>query len=228
MINERKFRHRILSEMKEIRNNPPPVVRADWDIVWVLSGPQITFEEGEGDCNQTRNRLITGFNVAKKVAATRLDKSAEELTLEEIDEHAPPIYFNGFDEQNQNIRATAESGMLEENYGFSGSKLLVAGSEGIIRTPDNFKLFQTDLLESIRKIVLVTDAYHLPRTRRISETKIIDGEDNPVPGNKIIFYPSQPITFPFMAVRRDVGRITTDGSIASNIAKGYLRPEPET
>lgn len=93
---DRQIRRNVLEDMKEVGRKDNPLPQEDWDLVWVLSGPPVDIAEefGEGSeeevlfdvndkiaakdvvkkINETRERLLTGIELAKEIAAKRLNK----------------------------------------------------------------------------------------------------------------------------------------------------------
>lgn len=219
----RAIKHQVLREMKELRDGKPPVPEADWDVVWVLSGPQWSFEEEgtEASGNETKDRLVTGFNVARLVTALRVGKTIDNVNLDDVRRHGPVIYFDAQADKNGNIAKARDTGVFTDQYGIPSEKVIIGPGEGIVNTTDQFKRFPLDLARKSRRIVVVTDAYHLPRTRRISMRSTIDGEPNPVPSEKLVFYRSDFSKFPFEVVRGEMRKIPL------LIKKGWLPSEPE-
>lgn len=203
---EQPIKRKVLDELKEIRNTEPFSPQNDWDLIWVLSGPQETFEEeGEKGWNETRERLETGFELVKKVTAVRMDKKDSSMvTTDDIRVYGPKIFFNGWRHQDEDIERIRDSGIFEEKYKIPSENITFAKDERIDNTPDQFKWFPQDLIEKSRKIVLVTDAYYLPRAKRISQRQLIDNISNPLPGDKLIFIPSATLRFPLGASRSEI------------------------
>ncbi len=219
---EARIKRKVLEEMKAMRDSEPPRPEVGWDVIWVLSGPQWSFEEEgtEAGGNETRGRLITGFSVARQVTALRVGKTIDEVTLDDVRRYGPVIYFDAEADKNKNIAKTRDSGVFTGEYGIPSENVIIGTGEGIVNTPDQFKRFPLDLVRKSRKIVVVTDAYHLPRTERISRRVVIDGESNPVPPERLVFYRSDFSRFPLGVVRGETRKIP------QLIERGWLPPEP--
>jgi hypothetical protein len=232
------IKRRVLEDMKEIGRGENPEVRDDWDLVWVLSGPPIDIREDFTDGtkealfpkedretetvrndvankrNESRERLGTGIKVAKEVCALRLKKNVGNLTLGEILQYAPAIYWNATDWANNNIREATGEGFFEKTYNFPREKVIVSPNLGIINTDDQFKKFPGEFTEENRKIVIISDIYHLPRVKRFLHRK-----NSKVTEQNAVLYPSEPRAVPFRKVREEIRKIP------QYIDKGILPPE---
>lgn len=217
------FKKVILQELKSIRDGEILEPQVDWNLVWVLSGPQKTFDLDDKDIgghgNETRDRLISGFRLVKEITAVRLGKMSSEVTLKDILAHGPKIYFNGWNDQNDNIRKMRDRGLFEKDFDIPREIFTIAGHEGIDKTPDQFRKFPEDLAKGEGKIVLITDAYHVPQTTRIAKRREIDGSLNPIPFDRLVIYPSLPFKFPLEKTRSEIGKMP------GLIEKGFLPSE---
>lgn len=186
-------RREVLREMKEIAYAEAPKAEENWDLVWVLSGPivDIKKESTKENRNESRERLETGLKVAREVTAVRLRKEIKDVTMADILEKGPIVFWNATDEANDNLKERAEEGLLEERYGFPREKLIVSPNLGIKHTGHQFERFPKELEEKSRKVVLVSDTYHLPRI-----TRYFEADYNIIPPEKIILYPSEPRKVP--------------------------------
>ncbi len=237
---ERRLRKRVFKDMKEIGRGENPSSEQDWDLIWVLSGPGIDiaedFPEGkdikdviflgghvddgparrdaEKKINESRERLETGIEVAKKVAAKRLGKKVEELTQQDIIENAPPVYWNGTDEGNDNLRQRISEGFLEK-YDFPAEKIIISPNLGIQHTGHQFEKIEDGIIEGKRKIVIVSDTYHLPRVKRY-----LDKKDSKINKENAVLYASEPKRVP---VGKALGEIK---KIPKYIKGGVLPEEP--
>lgn len=208
----KEYQQSLFKELRQICNNIP-IPQSDWDLIWVLSGPQITFEEVPSiSSNQTRNRLITGFSLSRQITALKLDKQYDELSIDEVKFFGPQIYFNGYNCSNISLRKTKSSGILEKDYDFPSQNLIIGPEEGITNTADQFTKFPLSYTDMSRKIVVVTDAYHLLRVRRYAST-----DCNPIPLDKLVYYPSLPISFPLATTAHEI-----KDKIPSYIEKAYI------
>lgn len=213
---DRTFQHKVLDEFKEIRDKPLPDINEDWDLIWVLSGPENTFEENPEN-NETRERLVTGFNLVKGVTAKRLGKGVNEVTLEDIAAHGPKIYFAGLaNGHHPALQKTAESGILEDKYGFPRENLINDKVEEIAYTGHQFQYFPENLLERSRKIVIVTSPRHIPRVKRYSRDERYSISQK---GEDLILYPALPLKFPVGGTLREIR------NISKYVREGVLPPE---
>src|SRR5690606_7253845 len=98
-----EYSAKILKVFEDLKCAPLPLPTTAWKLCWVLSGPQRSFwGVGEDGINQTRQRLLTGFDISRKVAAIHTKKHLGELSLGDIEKYGIPLLFNGWNDQNQN------------------------------------------------------------------------------------------------------------------------------
>jgi hypothetical protein len=214
-IDGKDVRRRVLNDMKEIGRGESPKTEEDWDLVWVLSGPPVDIEqEIDGERNESKDRLETGFNISREVTALRLGKSIDEINMDDILNSGPKIYWNAEDEVNDSLRKKVEDGLLEEKYSFPRENLIISQNSGIRHTGHQFRDFPEELAEHNRKIVIVSDTYHLPRVKRY-----LRNDDSKITKEKAVLYPSNPrIVLPSKA-------ISEIKKIPEYIEKGILPPE---
>ncbi|MDP3883026.1 MAG: hypothetical protein Q8Q48_03140 [Candidatus Staskawiczbacteria bacterium] len=200
---EREERKEILTEMKEIAHSESPSPKEDWDLIWVLSGPEKSPADapGQGKRNENKDRLETAFKIAKAVVALRLGREKEDITQKEIASFGPDVYFNGLDDQNDALRDLIEKGFLE-NYDFPKEKFIISANLGLKHTGDQFEKIEESVLAGKRKIAIVSSLYHLPRIRRYVKMhqKKIDLE-------KIILYSAEPRQIPVGAGLGEIKKI---------------------
>jgi hypothetical protein len=200
-----------------------PAPAPTWDIIWVLSGPEVSIDDPPAH-NATRRRLLTGFTLARAVTALRLARGEERLAADDLRQHGPTIYFNGWASHNQALRASRDAGVLERQYGVPRDKLLIA-SAGIRTTKDQTATFPADLAQASRTTVIVTDAYHIPRVRRYMLRPT-----SPLALDRLVYFPARPLTFPLKATLRELRKIpryTRQGDLPDLAAfppKGMRRP----
>lgn len=197
---EREERKEILQEMKGTAHSEIPSPKENWDLIWVLSGPERSpIETPEpGKRNENKDRLETAFKIAREVTALRIGKNKKDITKDEVASFSPDIYFNGADEENDVLRDLLRGDFLR-NYDFPAEKIIISPNLGLKHTGDQFEKMEENVLVGKRKTVIVTSAYHLPRVKRYLKTyhKKIDPEN-------IILYPAEPVIFP---VGRTLGEI---------------------
>lgn len=231
---ERKLRNKVLEEMKQIARGENPLPQEEWDLIWVLSGPPVDvaerFEENGKEVffnlndeiaakdvakkiNESRERLETGIKVSKEVVAKRLNKKVEGLTAEDIKNSAPDIYWNSTDWGNDNLRDRIKEGFLDR-YSFPVEKIIISPNLGIQHTGHQFERVEEDVVKGRRKIVIVSDIYHLPRVKRyLHKFRSIINQEN------AILYPSDQKRVP---IDKALGEIK---KIYSYIQKGILEEE---
>jgi len=190
---EREERKEILQEMKETAYSESPSPKEDWDLVWVLSGPEKSLADApkSGKRNENKDRFETAFEIAKKVTALKLGKEYEEITEKEIISSGPDIYFNGSDDENDALRVLIKEGFLAKNYDFPAEKVIISPNLKLKHTGDQFEKIEETVLAGKRKIVIVSSIYHLPRIRRY--LKRHQGKIDP---EKIVLYPADPREMP--------------------------------
>jgi hypothetical protein len=215
-------RQKVVEELREMAEKGPPAPEANWDVIWVFSGPELNFdgdmntrETGRkiDNYNQTKQRWETALTVARQVTAVRLGKPVEQITRKNIAEHGPAVYFNGTQKHNECFRKYCESGGLVENeYDFPSSKIQITKQDGIVNTGDQFQDFPAELVPETGRLVLVSDLYHLPRVKRYAKKN-----EAKMPLDRLILYPAQPQKLPI--------RNTIEGirSIYPYLKKGFIK-----
>lgn len=172
----------IHSEFKRWTAQTKP--QKNWDIIWVLTGYDTSWNKH----SDTRRRLEDGMRLAKKVS--RLNGG----TL-------ATIYISGYDEHNANLRKWRSEGFFEKKYSFPRNNLIVGPLQRILHTGDQFKLFPRRFLKGNKQIVVVTDAYHIPRIERYVE-QFFSAERE-----RFAFYPAKPITINPSTVKTETKKI---------------------
>ena len=172
----------IRSEFRQWLNQPRP--QKDWDIIWVLTGYDTSWNTG----SDTRRRLEEGMRLAKKIAKINRGKS-------------PSIYISGYDEHNANLKKWRMEGLFEEKYSFPKKNVLIGPLEHILHTGDQFKLFPRKFLKGNKRIVVVTDAYHIPRVERYVEKFF------PQERERFVFYPVPSAAPSAVRIKKEVQNI---------------------
>lgn len=219
---EREERREVLEELKEFAYEKAPEPKEDWDLVWVLSGPAIDIAEdfkekgkkvlfGYDDeiskndiakgVNESKRRFETGISIAKRVTALRLNKKVEDVTKEDISMSGPEIFWNATDWANDNMRQRIEEGFLND-YNFPSEKVVVSPNLGIEHTGHQFERFDEGLVDNARKVVIVSDTYHLPRVE-----EYIDKKDSKVPKDKVVLFPAEPRQVPVGKALSEIKKI---------------------
>lgn len=195
---------KVLREMRELADAELPKAEEDWDLIWVLSGSpiDIAIESTKKSRNESRERLETGLKIAREVTAVRLKKDPKDVTAEDILSSGPDVFWNAKDWANDNLRQRAEEGLLEKRYNFPRQKIIISPNLGIEHTSHQFERFPEELEEKSRKVVIVSDTYHLPRVKRTSK------KYDAIPPGKIIWYPSESKKLPrFRQARAEIKKI---------------------
>lgn len=223
-LEEREIKRNVLEDMKEFGRGETPEPEEDWDLVWVMSGPpidiaedfkagsqKIVVDENSSEkavqqdiakkINESRERFETGIKIAKEVAARRLNKTVGEITLEDFKNFSPDIYWNGIDWSNDNLRQRIQEGFLDK-YFFPTEKIFVAPNSGIKHTGHQFERIEDKVIEDRRKIVIVSDTYHLPRIKRYLSKK-----NSKVDIKKAVFYPAEPRKVPVGKAMAEIKKI---------------------
>lgn len=160
-------RHRYVKELRELAEQGPPEPQEDWDSIYVFSGPESSISDEPADAisyNQTRKRLETGIRIARAVTALRLGKRAEEVSLEDMTTMGPAVYFDGYEAHNIEMKRMLADDSFESEFSFPTEKFSIG--QGTIHTGDQVTKLPSEPLKSSRKIVLVSDWYHIPRIER--------------------------------------------------------------
>jgi len=167
------------------------VAQVDWDLVWVISGPEIgiTDEAEDKKQNQTKERLEKGFELIKEITAKRIGKEVSHTTIDDIRQSGPLLYYNGSNDQNNALRESINSGVIVEKYGIPAEKMRVTENTTIENTAEQFEDFPRDLQMQSRKIILVSSLYHCPRIAKYIE-KMSREKDNPALREQMIIYPA--------------------------------------
>ena len=172
----------IRAEFKKWRSKPRP--QKDWGLLWVLSG----YDTSWNAYSDTRRRLEEGMRLGKKIAKINGRKF-------------PVLYVSGYDEHNTNLKQWHAEDVFEKEYAFPKNNLRIGPQEHIRHTGDQFELFPRRFLKGNKKIVIVTDAYHIPRVRRYVEKFF------PAQREQFVFYPAQPIAMSPADVKRETKKI---------------------
>ena len=185
-------RRKVLVELKTMAEAEPPKPQEDWDVVWVISGPEIDFagnvnpgEKVIPNYNQTKQRFEAGLKIARDVTALRLQKQPEEVTKEDIENSGPSIYYNAKAASNEYIREIAQpNNLLETKYNFPGQKIIVTNNESIMNTDHQFEDFPAEMTKPNAKIVIVSNLHHLPRIKRY-----VQKYPEKLPSEQVVLYP---------------------------------------
>lgn len=185
-------RKKVLGELKTMAETESPQAQEDWDIVWIISGPEINFtgrvnpgEKAIPNYNQTRRRFEAGLRIAREVTALRLRKKPEEVTKEDILNHGPNIYYNAKEISNEYAREIAKpDNLLETEYDFPGKKIIVTDNQSIMNTDHQFEDFPAEMMKPNAKVVIVSNLHHLPRIKRY-----VQKYPDKLPPEQIVLYP---------------------------------------
>jgi len=222
IIEETRIKRNVLEDMKEMGRGERPEPQEDWDLIWVLSGPPIDiaedfkggntdviFEPGDGSAkkdiargiNESRERLETGMRISKEVAARRLNKGVQYLTTEDVENFCPPVYWNATDWANNNLRERIGQGFLRK-FEFPSNKVIVSSNLGIKHTGHQFEKMENGVVDGKRKVVIITDTYHLPRIKRY-----LNMDDCTVKKEDVILFPSEPRRVPIAKALGEIKKV---------------------
>jgi spore coat polysaccharide biosynthesis protein SpsF len=173
---------KVLQQIKKIVNQKNPESKGDWDLIMVLSGGEESIENiSKGKRNEDKDRLETAIKIAKEVLAKRLKK--------DVLSESPTIYYNGSNEQNDNLKKIIKKGFLQ-SHNFPKEKMIISENLYINNTEDQFSKMPPLFLKGKRKIVIVTSAYHIPRVE-----KYVKRHEKKFDRKKIVLYASMPKFF---------------------------------
>lgn len=178
---ERMWTKQVLKEYGEYQN---PQITPDIDIVWAISGRGVYTQEttpylsdspefARSDLARNDDRENTDFatQLARQITAARLNKNASDVTLEDIERNGPILVYNATNLQNQKLKETVDSGAFplpKEKVRIV--KLSETDDPQDANTRTQFERFPQeilkDLIESGRKIALVSSRWHFPRITR--------------------------------------------------------------
>lgn len=172
-----------IAEIQNIYTTENPEIDKNIKYVWVLSSrysytkmPIISDAQNIGAVDQEDgyNRMRLGIEIAKKVAAKKLDKQESNLTSEELQKYGPIILFNGGAYDNSLLKDALDKNEIKdypkENF------YIFTLPEGQANTGTQFKtLYQKHEDSNIdlnnAEIAIVTHAYHFPRVYRYFDNK---------------------------------------------------------
>ncbi|MBN9288225.1 MAG: hypothetical protein BGO43_09730 [Gammaproteobacteria bacterium 39-13] len=157
-------------------------------------------EETEAcDINDDYERIKAALLIGQKVTALRCGKKINELCVIDYEQHAPLIIYNGWPEQNASFRSVLDKNEFS-SLGLSSypaSKFMIFDMpEEQQHTGGQFsslaKMVETDpqlknLKNEKSEVTIVTSAYHLPRVRRLFDSKYFKNPFN-LQTTQISFY----------------------------------------
>lgn len=136
-----------------------------------------------------------------------------ELTLADIKNFSPDIYWNATDWGNDNLRERIKEGLLDK-YDFPSEKIIISPNLGIQHTGHQFEKIEEGVIKDRRKIVIISDTYHLPRVKRYLNKK-----DSKITKENSILYTSQPKRVPIGKALSEIKKVP------GYIKKGILEKE---
>lgn len=172
------LRKNFIAEIQNIYTTQNPEIDKDIKYVWVLSArhsytkiPIVSHAQNIGaiDKEDGYNRMRLGIEIARKVAAKKLNKQVSSLTNDELKMHGPIILFNGGEEGNNLLQKDLDTNEIKD---YPREKFYIfALPENQANTGGQFKTLykehengNIDLNNA--KIAIVTHAYHYPRVYR--------------------------------------------------------------
>lgn len=207
--------------VRELRSFVEHIPEPDdtWQVIWVLSGPEHSVDDAGEDArgNQTKERLERGFALQRAVAAIKTGKRPDELSLMDIAMNGPVVVFNGLDEHNDILLHSIRTGQFEKQFNAPSSGFHVVEQTDIKHTGHQFDRFPSDSLlpTSGKKMVIVSDLYHLPRVKRYISQQLLHWNLLP---EQIVLYPAEP--------KLRIGRMFRElENIPDYVARGILPAE---
>ncbi|MCC8369813.1 MAG: hypothetical protein LN566_00240 [Rickettsia endosymbiont of Stiretrus anchorago] len=182
-VTDELLRKNFISEIQNIYVTENPQIDKDIKYVWVLSArhsynkmPIISHAQNIGavDKEDGYNRMRLGIEIAKEVAAKKLNKQVSDLTYQELKEYGPIILFNGGAYDNGLLKEVLDNNQIKdypkENF------YIFALPENQANTSGQFKnLYKEHEDGNIdlnnTEIAIVTHAYHFPRVYRYFDNK---------------------------------------------------------
>lgn len=237
----------IFSEFKNYKN---PLITADIEIVWVVSGhdtfdgsqatsvyslPSISAYHGED-----RQRILKGVELVKKITAKRLNKNLNEVTTHDISLYGPYFFYNGVFRQNQILKNASP-----DDFPLPKDKVIIEEITPVrdptpqqANTKTQFEKFPHRLLQKLMsgkaKMAVVTNRYHLPRVRRQVEAPSIIKREPLWHEIKVDFFAADDLKKPKAKTSRHKNAAfilqnikSETAKIASYTKKGDLTPNPE-
>lgn len=205
-------RRKVVEEYKELAEQQLPPPEKNWGIIWPLSGPEMTFEEHapifdaekhkETSYNQTKNRFETALNIIKQVTALRANKDLERITMTDIEQIGPVLYWNAEPILNDYLAELILKGELKKRYNFPANKIIITTNKNIVHTDDQFNDFPMGILPSGEKVIIVTDFYHLPRIKRY-----VQKHADKFSLERTVLYPSQPSCLPIKMALQEIKKM---------------------
>lgn len=186
IMEKEKFKQKILNEVKKIVYYKALTPQGDWDLIFVLSAFENDFKDGSGGKrNENKDRLDTALTVARQVAAIRAKRRIKDVKMQDMADFLPQVIYIGTNVQNDNLRNIADDFLGQRN--FSNQKLIILENVGIKNTQDQIKEIPNHFSGNERKIVVISNAYHLPRIKRYLKVR-----PDKFDFKKMILYPSNP------------------------------------
>jgi uncharacterized SAM-binding protein YcdF (DUF218 family) len=196
-------RRAYLDDIRTILVSWLPTPQVDWDVILVLSWPEITFEESnkDGSINQTESRFKTSLDLAKKVASLKLGKELKDISLSELADSASKIYFTGNRLQNHYVQALIREKEIETRYNFPSEKIIISNNREVLHTADQIIAFANEYNLPLWKVVVVSDLFHLPRVKKYIEKYMTAS------GWSSVVYPAEPVTLPMKDTLQEARKI---------------------
>ncbi|AAY61854.1 hypothetical protein RFEPED_1428 [Rickettsia felis str. Pedreira] len=172
-----------ISEIQNIYTTENLEIDKNIKYVWVLSArhsyTKIPINSdaqniGAADKEDGYNRMRLGIEIAREVAAKKLDKQISTLTSEELKKYEPIILFNGGAYDNSLLKEALDKNIItdypKENF------YIFTLPEGQVNTGGQFKTLYKEhehgnIDLSNAEIAIVTHAYHFPRVNRYFDNK---------------------------------------------------------
>ena len=132
--------------------------------------------------------------------------------MQDMAAFSPQVLYIGTDVQNDNLRNVADDFLGQRD--FPKQKFIILGNLGIKNTSDQIKEIPNNFSGDEREMVIISNAYHLPRIRRYLQSC-----PNKFNFKKMILYPSNPKKIPPEKILEEIKKMQ------KYIKDGILPPE---
>lgn len=167
--------HKVVDELRELKEAPPFEPTADIDMVWVISQPGTAKSPSEDGIykgvSSDRKVIDYGVELVRQITALRLGKNVAEVTREDVESSGPVLFYNGEDKDTENWAYTQNEDFEEitQDPGFPipRSKIVI-GHIPQLGTPTQVEGFANYLqhIQLPEKVAVVSMIHHSRRVSR--------------------------------------------------------------
>jgi hypothetical protein len=164
------LKEEFLKEIIEIASTQNPPISRDINYILVLSGRGSYLKNPIDhpdviDKDDDYNRMRLGISVARKVAALRLGKSVNSITMEDFRNHGPTVIYNGRPKHNEDFKKAIKNGLITD---YPNDKFIILDlPQDQLNSKGHFISVQKHTDLSNQTIAIVTNAFHFPRIGRM-------------------------------------------------------------